>query len=79
MVVVYLLFGGLMFGALSDNYQEFSKHSNGNASYQLMFIDPCPPGLRATGYALSLNETVLLKQRNIDGTVGEVCEAEPTQ
>ena len=74
MVVAFILFGGFVLGISSDAYKEYAKHSNGNASFQIILTDPCPPGLRPSGYALSVNETVLLKQRNYDGTVGAVCE-----
>ena len=75
MLLVLVLFSGFVIGVSSDEYKEYARHSNGNASFKLNFVDPCPAGLRPTGYALSVNETVLFKQRNYDGTIGEICDA----
>ena len=71
-----ILFAGLLVGVSSPAYHEFSRHSNGNPSYQLSYIDDCTTGMRPSGYALAPGKFVLLKQHSFDGTAGEVCVAE---
>ena len=34
----------LFLGVSSPQYQEFRKHSNGNAAYSITFVDPCETG-----------------------------------
>ncbi|MGB0397495.1 MAG: hypothetical protein ACPGHX_04595 [Candidatus Puniceispirillaceae bacterium] len=68
-----ILITGLLVGVSSPGYQEFSRHSNGNASYQISFVADCPTGKRDTGYALAPGKFVLFKQRGHDGSVGNTC------
>ena len=60
-------------GITSEQYQEFAKHSNGNPAYQLVYVGPCNPGEHESGYALTPIKTIMLKQKNRDGTTGSVC------
>ena len=68
-----ILIAGLLVGVSSPGYQEFSRHSNGNPSYQISFVLDCPTGKRDTGYALAPGKFVLLKQHGHDGSVGKTC------
>ena len=64
----------LYLGISSPEYQEFRKHSNGNAAYSITLVDPCETGPRETGYALAPAKFVLLKQKPLDGKEsGPVC------
>ncbi len=64
----------LFLGVSSPQYQEFRKHSNGNAAYSITFVDPCETGLRDTGYALAPANFVLFKQKPVGGhEIGPVC------
>ena len=64
----------LFLGVSSPQYQEFRKHSNGNAAYSITFVDPCETGLRDTGYALAPANFVLFKQKPVGGNeIGPVC------
>ena len=66
-----LLFGvGL---ASSDSYTEFRKHSNGNPEYVLGYAKGCESGLRDSGFAFAPTGSIMLKQVNKDGSVGEIC------
>lgn len=60
-------------GITSEQYQEYARHSNGNPAYQLVFVGPCNPGEHESGYALTPIKTIMLKQKNRDGTTGSVC------
>ena len=71
-----ILIAGLLVGVGTPAYQEFARHSNGNPSYQISYIDDCPTGIRPSGYALAPGKFVLFKQRSLDGTAGDVCVAE---
>ena len=73
MGIVIALFG---FFALSstDEAQQFAKHSNGNHAYEIVKPRSCESGLRSTGYSWSVAGGIALKQQNLDGTVGAVCE-----
>ena len=68
-----ILIAGLLVGVNSQSYQEFSRHSNGNASYQISFVGDCSTGKRDTGFALAPGKFVLFKQRGHDGSVGKTC------
>ena len=71
---IVVLTVALVLGISSPEYQEFRKHSNGNDSYSITFLDPCKTGLRDTGYALAPAKFVLLKQKPLDGKeAGPVC------
>ena len=52
--------------------KEFIKHSNGMAAYELVTSQPCETGLRSSGYAYAPSGGVMLKQKNLDGTVDAV-------
>ena len=63
-----------MFGLLSsDSVSEFVKQGNGNPAYKLVQVTECPTGQRRSGFALAPTGSVVLKQVNKDGTVGDVC------
>ena len=57
----------------SDTISEFREHSNHNAHYVFTYVKDCESGLRASGYAYAPSGSLVLKQVNRDGTVGEVC------
>ena len=57
----------------SDAVSEFRAHSNNNPEYVLAFVEDCDSGLRDSGYAYAPAGSIMLKQVNRDGTVGEVC------
>ena len=57
----------------SDAFSEFRRHSNNNPRYVFAYVKDCDTGLRGSGYAYALGGSILLKQVNRDGTVGEVC------
>ena len=64
----------LFLGVSSPQYQEFRKHSNGNAAYSITFVDPCETGLRDTGYALAPAKFILFKQKPLnDKESGPAC------
>jgi len=57
----------------SDAMSEFRAHSNHNPQYVISFVDDCESGLRASGYAYAPSGSIMLKQVNKDGSVGDVC------
>ena len=57
----------------SDAVSEFRAHSNNNPEYVFAFVADCDSGLRDSGYAYAPAGSIMLKQVNRDGTVGEVC------
>ena len=57
----------------SDAMTEFREHSNHNPQYVISFVDDCESGLRSSGYAYAPSGSVMLKQVNEDGSVGDVC------
>ena len=57
----------------SDAVSEFRAHSNNNPQYAFAFVEECDSGLRDSGYAYAPAGSIVLKQVNRDGTVGEVC------
>jgi hypothetical protein len=57
----------------SDAVSEFRAHSNNNPEYVFAFVEDCDSGLRDSGYAYAPAGSIMLKQVNRDGTVGEVC------
>ena len=71
MAVLFVILGLLSVG-MSDEMQEYARHSNGKSEYQLVWANPCPGGLRPSGYALA-KDRVLFKQVNEDGQIGPVC------
>ena len=75
MGVLLGVFGFLAIGT-SDGVQEFAKHSNGSNSYSIIAPRACTSGLRETGYSWSLGGGIILKQNNLDGSVGDICEEE---
>ena len=72
MAAVALILGFLMISQV-DAIEEYGRHSNGVAEYSFVTPVDCNTGLRDTGFALALGRTVVLKQHNTDGSVGEVC------
>ena len=68
-----ILIAGFLVGVSTPSYQEFARHSNGNASYHISFIGDCTTGKRDSGFALAPAKFVLFKQRALDGSVGETC------
>ncbi len=59
----------------SESVAEFVKEGNGNPIYRFVYVEDCETGKRASGFALAPMGSVVLKQVNHDGTVGEVCES----
>ena len=57
----------------SDALSEFRAHSNHNPEYVFAYVEECESGLRSSGYAYAPAGSVMLKQVNRDGSVGEVC------
>jgi hypothetical protein len=57
----------------SDGMSEFREHSNHNAQYVFSYVKECESGLRESGYAYAPSGSLVLKQVNRDGTVGDVC------
>jgi len=66
------LFGFIAIG-MSDSAQEFAKHSSGSQSYNIVMPRACPTGLKETGYSWSLAGGIMLKEENMDGTMGPIC------
>ena len=52
---------------------EFRAHSNHNPESGFAYVKECESGLRDSGYALAPSGTIVLKQVNKDGSVGDVC------
>lgn len=69
-----VLVAGLLIGISTPAYKEFSRHSNGNASYSISLATPCQTGKRPSGYALAPADFVVLKQRDFSGQAGPVCK-----
>ena len=61
----------------SDAVSEFRTHSNNNPQYVFAYVENCNSGLRDSGYAYAPSGSIMLKQVNSDGTVGEVCTNQP--
>ena len=57
----------------SDAVSAFRAHSNNSPRYVFAFVEDCDSGLRDSGYAYAPAGSIVLKQVNRDGTVGEVC------
>ena len=57
----------------SNAMSEFRTHSNHNPEYVFAYVEECDSGLRGSGYAYAPSGSVMLKQVNRDGSVGEVC------
>ena len=64
----------IFFGLSSDTYNEFSNYSNGVNEYDLVFASPCSTGKKQSGFAIAPNNFVLLKQRNNQGDLDEICK-----
>ena len=73
MGIVIALFGFLALNS-TEQAQQFAKHGNGNPVYDIVSPRSCESGLRSTGYSWSVGGGIALKQQNLDGTVGDVCE-----
>ena len=72
MAAIVLVLGFLMISQV-DAVEEYGRHSNGVAEYSFVTPVDCETGLRKTGFSLALGRTVVLKQHNADGSVGQVC------
>jgi hypothetical protein len=72
MALVLAIIGGLVYST-TDSYQAYAARSNGNPAFKITLAPNCEEGARTSGYALSLRKTVFLKQRNHDGTIGDIC------
>ena len=57
----------------SDGMSEFREHSNHNPKFVFSYVKECESGLRESGYAYAPSGSLVLKQVNRDGTVGEAC------
>jgi hypothetical protein len=57
----------------SDAMSEFREHSNHNPHYVISFVEDCQSGLRSSGYAYAPSGSIMLKQVNKDGSIGDVC------
>ena len=57
----------------SDAVSEFRENSNGNPVYKFVYVEECETGKRSSGYALTPTGSLMLKQVNKDGTIGEAC------
>ena len=57
----------------SDTISEFREHSNHNPHYAFAYVGECETGLRESGYAYAPSGSLVLKQVNRDGSVGEAC------
>ncbi len=74
MAAFFIIFLGFII-APPEGVQEFAKHSNGSGKYVFVDATPCSNGLRDSGYAWVPINNVILKQVNLDGTVGkDVCK-----
>ena len=58
----------------SDPVAEFVREGNGNPVYEFAYVEDCETGKRDSGFALAPTGSVVLKQVNRDGTVGDVCK-----
>ena len=72
MVAAFVILAGLGIYS-SDAVSEFRTHSNNNPQYVFAYVEDCDSGLRDSGYAYAPGGSIILKQVNSDGTVGEVC------
>ena len=72
MVAAFVILVGLGIYS-SDAVSEFRAHSNNNPQYVFAYVEDCESGLRDSGYAYAPGGSIMLKQVNSDGTVGEVC------
>ncbi len=74
MAAFFIIFFGLVI-APPAGLQEFGKHSNGSGKYVFVDAAPCSTGLRDSGFAYVPSSNVILKQVNLDGTVGrDICK-----
>jgi hypothetical protein len=58
----------------SDSMSEFVARGNGNPVYKFVYVEECETGQRDSGFAFAPTGSVVLKQVNRDGTVGDVCK-----
>ena len=68
MLAVFAILGVFLV-APPEGIREFRSHSNGMAEYEIVIAKPCETGLRTTGYAYAPAGGIMLKQKNLDGTV----------
>jgi hypothetical protein len=69
---VLLVLGVIVFN--SETVTEFRAHSNGNPKYVVSYVKDCETGLRSSGFANAPVGSVVLKQVNLDGSVGDTCD-----
>ena len=70
-MAVFLIAMTLLLLFPTEGMQEFSRHSNGNAEYELVEVKPCEDGLKKSGYALIPFSSLAFKQKNLDGSITE--------
>ena len=58
----------------SDSMSEFVARGNGNPVYKFVYVEECETCQRDSGFAFAPTGSVVLKQVNRDGTVGDVCK-----
>ena len=67
MPALIILFAVVLFPP--TELREFVKHGNGVPEYEFVTSQPCKTGLRPSGYAYAPAGRIMLKQKNLDGTV----------
>ncbi len=58
----------------TESVAEFLKEGNGNPVYEFVYVEDCETGKRESGFALAPTGSLMLKQVNHDGTIGDVCK-----
>jgi hypothetical protein len=53
--------------------QNFRENSNGNPKYVISVVGDCDTGIRDSGFAYAPFGGIVLKQVNLDDTVGDIC------
>ena len=57
----------------SESMQNFRENSNGNPKYVISVVGDCDTGFRDSGFAYAPFGGIVLKQVNLDDTVGDIC------
>jgi len=73
-MTIIILFIAVFGLAQSEAYKAFKANSNNNPNYAFVSVHNCETGKRESGFAFAPSSTIVLKQRNQDGTVGPVCQ-----
>lgn len=47
---------------------------NDNPSWEFIGFQPCVSGEKSSGFAYSIGDQIFLKQKNLDGSIGPICE-----